>query len=174
MDKSSKTVAVGLSGGVDSSVAAYLLKKEGYNVAGITMKIWDGSIEINESSKHACYGPGEDDDIEAADKLCKELGIPFHVIDLVDEYKESVIEYFKKEYIQGRTPNPCVRCNKEMKFGFMLDKARENGLNFDYFATGHYARVERGPEGKFILKKAVDDFKDQTYFLSGLERNILQ
>ncbi len=168
------TVAVGLSGGVDSSVAAYLLKKKGYEVTGITMKIWDGSFRLAEGAKNACFGPDEEEDISAAENICREFNIPFHVIDLKDEYRKTVLDYFRKEYLAGRTPNPCVRCNREMKFGFMLKKARERGVEFDYFATGHYARIEKNSEGRYLLKKSLDPTKDQSYFLSGLERSQLE
>jgi tRNA-specific 2-thiouridylase len=161
------TVAVGMSGGVDSSVAAAILKKEGYNVIGITMEIWDGAIEVQESKKHACYGPGEDEDIEEATKVCRQLDIPYHVFDLKKEYKEHVLDYFRKEYLAGRTPNPCVVCNHRLKFGLLIDKEREAGLKFDYFATGHYARVN-SDEGRYFLEKARDLTKDQTYFLRSL------
>ena len=157
-------VAIGLSGGVDSSVAAALLQEEGYEVVGIAMEIFDGSIAVNEVSNHACYGPGETEDVEAATTICKKLDIPFFVLDLKEEYKNQVIDYFRSEYLAGRTPNPCVVCNKRLKFGFLLKKAKEAGVDFKYFATGHYARIEKSA-GRFLLKKAADLSKDQTYFL---------
>jgi tRNA-specific 2-thiouridylase len=157
-------VAVGLSGGVDSSVAAAQLKKDGHDVIGITMEIFDGSIAIKESHKHACYGPGEKEDVEKAASVCRKLGIPFHVIDLKAEYRRYVLDEFKDEYLKGRTPNPCVVCNKKLKFGFLLEKAKRAGIHFEAFATGHYAAIiETG--GRYLLKKALDRSKDQTYFL---------
>jgi tRNA-specific 2-thiouridylase len=166
MDKPQK-VAVGLSGGVDSSVAAALLCKQDYEVCGITMEIYDGSFHHDESAKHACYGPGEKEDVESAAAICERLKIPFQAIDLRQEYKNHVIDYFRNEYLEGKTPNPCVVCNQKLKFGFLLEKARRAGLDFDYFATGHYARiVESG--NRFLLKRAADRSKDQTYFLYGL------
>lgn len=165
-------VAVGLSGGVDSSVAAYMLKNQGYEVIGLTMEIYDGSIKIDEPSRHACYGPGEVDDVRAASEMCAKMGIPYHTIDLKKEYMEQVIGYFRSEYLAGRTPNPCVKCNHTMKFGFMLQKAREAGIEFDYFATGHYARIEKENSG-FLLKTAIDTKKDQTYFLYALKKQAL-
>ncbi|MFC1669359.1 tRNA 2-thiouridine(34) synthase MnmA [Spirochaetota bacterium] len=165
-------VAVGLSGGVDSSVSALLLKEAGYDVIGLTMKIFDESFEVSENSKHACYGPGEDEDIEMAEKMCGILDIPFHVLDLCREYEHHVLDYFRNEYVSGRTPNPCVVCNNKLKFGFLIDKARDTGINFDYFATGHYARIEK-VENRYLLKKAVDASKDQTYFIYTLTSNLL-
>lgn len=160
-------VAVGLSGGVDSSVAAVLLKEKGYDVIGITMEIFDGSVEVKHSEKNACYGPGEKEDVERAASVCRKLGIPFYVIDLKKEYRKHVIEYFRNEYLSGRTPNPCIVCNHILKFGFLLEKAKESGVDFGFYATGHYARIEKS-DARFLLKKAKDPSKDQTYFLYGL------
>ncbi len=162
-----KKVAVGLSGGVDSSVAAALLCKQDYEVCGITMEIYDGSVHLDESAKHACYGPGEKEDVESAAAICEKLKIPFQAIDLRQEYKNHVIDYFRNEYLEGKTPNPCVVCNQKLKFGFLLEKARQAGLDFDYFATGHYARIVKSGN-RFLLKRAADRSKDQTYFLYGL------
>jgi tRNA-specific 2-thiouridylase len=161
---SPRKIAVGLSGGVDSSVAAALLKEKGHEVTGITMQIFDGTVDVQESRKHACYGPGEQEDMDTAAAICKRLDIPFHVIDLKNEYRHHVIEYFRKEYLSGRTPNPCIVCNRHLKFGFLLQKAREIGIDFEYFATGHYAQIEKRGS-RSLLKKAVDASKDQTYFL---------
>ncbi len=167
------TVAVGMSGGVDSSVAAALLLKKGYKVKGLTMAIWDGSINLPDGMKHSCYGPGEDEEIETVKRICSDLGISHEVIDLKKEYKQEVLSYFKKEYMAGRTPNPCVMCNYRMKFGFLIEKAKVSGVDFDYFATGHYVRVVKS-NGDYYLKKALDISKDQTYFLQGLRRDILK
>jgi tRNA-specific 2-thiouridylase len=167
------TVAVGLSGGVDSSLAAALLVDSGYKVIGLTMKIWRGAYKIQEGLKHACYGPGEEEDIEACQKLADSLGIGYQVIDLSEEYEKRVIEYFKAEYLAGRTPNPCIVCNRELKFGFLADKAKALGIEFDFFATGHYARKER-VNGVTFLKKAADESKDQSYFLYGLDSDRLE
>ena len=164
MKRKRMKIAVGLSGGVDSSVAAALLKKEGYEVVGITMEIFDDSVAVKETGKHACYGPGEQKDIAAAASVCRKLNIPFHVIDLKTEYRLHVIDYFKKEYLSGRTPNPCIVCNQRLKFGFLIEKARQLGIEFEVFATGHYAEIER-IYGRYFLKKAKDEYKDQTYFL---------
>jgi tRNA-specific 2-thiouridylase len=164
---SRKKVAVGLSGGVDSSVSAALLQEKGYDVFGITMEIFDESLPIQEAEKHACYGPKEREDSAAAEAVCNKLGISFHVLDLRSEYRSHVIAHFKKEYLEGKTPNPCVICNRELKFGFLLEKAKNAGVDFDFFATGHYARIEES-SGRFLLKKAIDQLKDQSYFLYAL------
>lgn len=166
------TVAVGLSGGVDSSLAAALLVDSGYRVIGLTMKIWRGAYKIQEGLKHACYGPGEEEDIESCQKLADSLDIDYQVIDLSEEYERRVIDYFKTEYLAGRTPNPCIVCNRELKFGFLADKAKALGIEFDLFATGHYVRKER-KNGVTFLKKATDEAKDQSYFLYGLDSDRL-
>jgi len=167
MENKKIKVAVGLSGGVDSSVAAALLRQQDYEVYGITMEIYDGSVQLDESAKHACYGPGEKEDVESAAAICEKLKIPFQAIDLRQEYKTHVIDYFRNEYLEGKTPNPCVVCNQKLKFGFLLEKARQAGCDFDYFATGHYARIVKSGN-RFLLKRATDRLKDQTYFLYGL------
>jgi len=160
-------VAVGLSGGVDSSVAAALLKEKGVDVIGVSMRIYDGSVPMQRSKKHTCYGPDEKEDIDSAASICEKLDIPFHVINLESEFKTHVIDYFRNEYLGGRTPNPCVVCNHKIKFGLLLEKARRSGIIFDLFATGHYARISEFG-GRFLLKKPVDLQKDQTYFLYAL------
>jgi len=157
-------VAVGLSGGVDSSVAASLLKQNGHDVIGITMEIYDDSMAVKSSEKHACYGPDEKEDLDSAESVCKHLGIPFYVIDLKKEFKNHVIDYFRNRYLEGITPNPCVVCNYKLKFGFLLEKAKEAGVDFEFFATGHYARIKRSGE-RILLRRAADLSKDQSYFL---------
>ena len=167
-------VVVGMSGGVDSSVAAALLKQQGYEVTGVTMRIWDGESAAAEGKRHGCYGPGEEEDIEDARKVADILGIPLHIVDLTKEYKAEVLDYFCSEYLSGRTPNPCVRCNQRVKFDALLRKARESGIEFDYFATGHYARVEYVESShRYLLKKARDLAKDQSYFLFALSQEQL-
>jgi tRNA-specific 2-thiouridylase len=161
------SVAVGLSGGVDSSMAAVLLKEKGYDVIGVTMVTFDASLPVTESAKHACFGPGEEEDVKSAAAVCKKLGIPFHVIDLREDFRSHVIEYFRSEYLAGRTPNPCIVCNHKLKFGFLLEKTKELGLDFQFFATGHYAQIGKAG-GRFLLKRAADLSKDQTYFLYAL------
>jgi tRNA-specific 2-thiouridylase len=170
-----KRVLVGMSGGVDSSAAAALLLSQGYDVHGITMRIWKGEASSSETRTHACYGPGEEEDIEDARKVAQQLKIPFTVIGLEEEYHSCVITYFKDEYLRGRTPNPCVRCNHRMKFGLLLDRAKAQGLDFDFFATGHYAIKYRDQStGRWSLRKALDRSKDQTYFLAFLEQHQLE
>lgn len=160
-------VAVGLSGGVDSSLAAALLKDKGYEVTGVSMMTFDASMPVAESERHACYGPGEDEEVESAAAICHKLGVPFVAIDLRKEFRNHVIAYFKREYLLGRTPNPCIVCNHRVKFGFLLEETKKMGIDFDFFATGHYAQVlESG--GRFLLKRAADLSKDQTYFLYAL------
>ncbi len=165
--KTGNKVAIGLSGGVDSSVAAALLSEKGYTVSGITMQIFGGPFKLREAQKHACYGPGEVEDIKVAESVCKKLNIPHYVIDLREEYRNCVIDHFRNEYLAGKTPNPCIVCNQRLKFGFLLEKAKLTGVNFEFFATGHYARIERSA-GRFLLKRATDLSKDQTYFLYAL------
>lgn len=171
-NKNKEKIIVGMSGGVDSSVAAALLVNQGHHVTGVTMKIWSGE-PVSGKGKHGCYGPGEEQDIEDARKVARNLDIPFHVIDLVHEYREEVLDYFCAEYLAGRTPNPCVRCNRRIKFGALVKRAAKTGLEFDYFATGHYARRETAAGGRVILKKGVDGKKDQSYFLYDLSQQQL-
>ncbi|MBW2028164.1 MAG: tRNA 2-thiouridine(34) synthase MnmA [Deltaproteobacteria bacterium] len=172
-NKEKARIAVGLSGGVDSSVAAAILLEEGHDIIGLTMEIFDGSSSAPLGTKgHACYGPGERHDVERARALCRDLGIPFFALDLKEEYKRYVLDYFRKEYLSGRTPNPCIVCNRRLKFDFLLQRAKEAGIQLDFFATGHYAQLEKREDG-VLLKKAVDSSKDQTYFLWALDREQL-
>ena len=150
-----KRVAVGLSGGVDSALSAYLLQKQGYDVVGLTMATWDGSVNmLAVEGREGCYGPSENKNIEEAKLVANRLGIPHYVVPVAGEYKTKVLDYFRAEYRAGRTPNPCVRCNQSIKF--------------DYFATGHYARLDFKNENEPFLYRALDAGKDQTYFLSRL------
>ena len=167
-------ILVGLSGGVDSTVAALILKQQGHEVIGATMSIW-GKNGMAEKSGHknACYGPDEQEDIEQAGKIAKELGIPYYVLDCVEQYEKIVLDNFKSEYIQGRTPNPCIWCNARVKFGALPEMAKSSGIEFDKFATGHYARVEE-VNGRYILKRGIAPHKDQSYFLYRLKQEQLK
>ena len=158
---SNKTVVVGMSGGVDSSVAAILLKEQGYNVIGLFMRNWDSSI-----NNDYLGNPNLDNDIcpqeqdyNDAKAVCDKIGIPLHRIDFVKEYWDYVFEYFLDELKKGRTPNPDIMCNKYIKFDYFAKEAKKLGA--DYIATGHYAKMEDG-----YLKRSLDQNKDQTYFLS--------
>ena len=165
-------IAVGLSGGVDSSVAAALLAEQGHTVVGVTMKLWREGAYIG-GTKDACFGPGEAEDIARAEALCRQIGIEYQVFDCAAEYEKRVLEYFREEYLNGRTPNPCVRCNASMKFGVLPQLARQSGIQFDKFATGHYARI-REENGDLHLLRGVDEKKDQSYFLYRLTRDQLK
>lgn len=168
-------IAVGMSGGVDSSVAAALLKREGHDVTGITMKIWPGGDASAKAKHHGCYGPGDAEDIADAARVAETIGIRHCVIDLSQEYRHEVLDFFCEQYLAGRTPNPCVRCNQQIKFGTLLQKTRESGIDFDHFATGHYARVEDDKEAsRYLLRKGKDLKKDQSYFLVSLSQEQLR
>lgn len=163
-----------MSGGVDSTMAAFLLKKKGFEVIGLTMAIWNNSPNLK-SIKSGCYGPGEAQDIKDAKRAAKLIGIPHYVIDLKKEYQQEILSYFKEEYKKGKTPNPCIMCNARMKFGLLLEKAFQSGLNFDYFATGHYAKILFDAEKKlYLIKKGADKTKDQSYFLYRLRQQQLK
>ena len=168
-----RRVLVAMSGGVDSSVAALLLKQDGYEVTGVTMKISSDDM-IPTRRKPACFGEKKDAEIKAVKTVAEHLGIDFHVVDLRQEYEDRILNYFRQEYSSGRTPNPCVRCNAEIKFGLLLDGCHQLGLDFDYFATGHYARVKHDVRsGRWLLLKGLDPKKDQSYFLSLLSQEQL-
>lgn len=163
-------IAVGLSGGVDSSVSALLLKERGHDVVGITMKLWRG--QYKGGSRDACFGAGEAEDIAQAEAFARAIGIDYHVYDCSADYDRTIVTYFRETYLSGRTPNPCVFCNATMKFGLLPRLARASGLEFDKFATGHYARVERRGD-RWAILRAKDLAKDQSYFLYRLSQEQL-
>ena len=157
-------VLAALSGGVDSAVAALLLKNDGYDVSGITMKLCDSLPDGNDVGE-------PNTDILDAKSICDTLGIEHSAVSLCESFKKCVIDDFIAEYKNGGTPNPCVECNRTIKFGKLLDIALKQG--YDKLATGHYARIEKTEDGHYLLKKAVDEGKDQSYFLWTLTENEL-
>ncbi len=160
-----KRVVVAMSGGVDSSVAAAILKEQGYQVIGVTMQIWPSDIK---DSSGGCCGVGA---IEDAKRVAYKLGIPHYVMNFRDIFAQTVIADFCREYSLGRTPNPCIRCNQHIKFDVLLSRTRE--MDADFIATGHYSRVEHSSDG-YRLLKGVDPAKDQSYFLYTLGQKELK
>ncbi len=164
-----KKVIIGMSGGVDSSVAAAILLEQGYEVFGVTMQIWPDMAEETQKTEGGCCSLSAVDD---ARRVAGKLGIPYYVMNFKDIFKEKVIDYFTSEYMKGRTPNPCIACNRYVKFEALLQKAVAMGM--DYVATGHYARVEYDSRLKrFLLKKSATESKDQTYALYTLTQQQL-
>ena len=151
-------VVIGMSGGVDSSVAASLLKEQGYDVIGVTMEMWNGE-EVTSKA------------VNDAKKVASDIGIPFQVVDFKEEFKCNVIDYFKEEYLHGRTPNPCIQCNRYLKWGALLKEADKLGA--DFIATGHYSSVVKLDNGRYALKRAENLEKDQTYALYRLTQDQL-
>ena len=167
-----KTVAVGLSGGVDSTLVALLMKEQGYRVIGLSMSIYNKDIPNMVLSEKSCYGPSEKQDIRNIQQWATDNGIEPYLIDLSEPFKKTVLKYFQDSYLSGITPNPCVMCNTTMKFGLLLETARQQGIHFDYFATGHYAQIQQ-LDHRFVLKQGVDLMKDQSYFLYRLTQEQL-
>ena len=168
-------VLVGLSGGVDSAVTACILKDMGYEVIGATMSIWDKDKFKNiMPNKGACFSAHEEDDIKSARALCEKLDIPYHVIDCTKQYQKLVLDNFKSEYLSGRTPNPCIICNATIKFEALPQGAKDAGIDFDKFATGHYARLSYNQNtNRYQLQQGQDCKKDQSYFLHRLKQEQL-
>ncbi len=164
-----KTVVVGMSGGVDSSVAAYLLHRQGYRVIGVTMQIWLNQPLYELSRMDGCCSLSA---VEDAEKVCGVIGIPHEVVNFKEIFQEKVVDYFTEEYLRGRTPNPCIACNRYVKWETLLQWALARGA--DYIATGHYARVERLENGRYSIRRSVTEAKDQTYALYNLTQEQLK
>lgn len=195
MPKAGDTVVVGLSGGIDSSMTALLLKEKGCKVICVTMAVWKNDmpeLPADYVLHDSCYNPGEPQSIEECKKFCEENGIEYHVIDVKEVYQKMVLDYFTSEYRAGRTPNPCIRCNRFVKFGALLHGIQNVGIDYDYFCTGHYAKMVKGEEpistlygenaspseaGKTCppqISVAMDVTKDQAYFLYRIPSSVLE
>ena len=163
-----KKVVVGMSGGVDSSVAAWLLQKQGYEVWGVTMQIWQDEDPDQVEENGGCCGLSAVDD---ARRVASRLEIPYYVMNFKQDFKERVIDYFMDEYLKGRTPNPCIACNRYVKWESLLKRSLDIGA--DYIATGHYAQIEHLPNGRYAIKNSATAAKDQTYALYNLTQEQL-
>ncbi len=163
-----KKVVVGRSGGVDSSVAAYLLKEQGYDVIGVTMQIWQEEDVFTQEEEGGCCGLSAVDD---ARRVAQLLDIPYYVMNFRDDFQKAVIDYFVGEYQKGCTPNPCNACNRHVKWEALLTRAKEIGA--DYIATGHYARIKQLENGRYTIQNSVTASKDQTYALYNLTQDQL-
>lgn len=166
--KNKKTVVVGMSGGVDSSVAACLLKQKGYEVIGVTMQIWQEEDSGTVENEGGCCGLRA---VEDARRVAAQIGIPYYVMNFRREFQESVIDYFVREYREGRTPNPCIACNRYVKWESLLQKSLAIGA--DYIATGHYAKIRKMENGRYALIRSDAKGKDQTYALYNLTQDQL-
>ncbi len=161
-----KKILVAMSGGVDSAVAAYLIKQQGYDAGGITMRVWSDDEVIGDSDNTA-----PDSNCTDAKLIADTLQMPHYTVALGDSFRQCVIDRFIEDYRNGLTPNPCVECNKGIKFGKLFDASIS--LGYDGIATGHYARIEQDENGRYYLMKAVDEAKDQSYFLWSIDKNKL-
>ena len=167
-NKTGKKVVVGMSGGVDSSAAAWLLKQEGYDVIGVTMEIWQNEDMLSVEENGGCCGLTA---VEDARRVAETIGIPHYVMNFRKDFQKHVIDYFIDAYTHGRTPNPCIACNRYVKWEALLRRSLEIGA--DYIATGHYARIVQLPNGRYAVKKSVTEEKDQTYALYNLTQEQL-
>ncbi len=166
-------VLLGMSGGIDSSVSGYLLKKNGHDVTAVTMLLGQGNEQIKNAKKtNYCFAPNKEEELNKVKEVCEKLDIKSVVLDLSNEFSSTILQNFKDEYLNGRTPNPCIWCNSIIKFKAMIDEARKSGLEFDKFATGHYARIV-DKNGRFCILRAKDLKKDQSYFLYRLNQEQL-
>src|SRR5437868_1699690 len=156
-----KRVVVAMSGGVDSSVTAALLVQQGYEVIGMMMRLWSEEGGEGAASANRCCTPEQMDD---ARRIANDLDIPFYVLDTRDVFKGAIVDFFIEQYAQGNTPNPCLECNRHIRFEWLLNNAL--ALDADYLATGHYARIRQAADGNYQLLKGLDDAKDQSYVLS--------
>lgn len=166
MTEKKPTILVAVSGGVDSSVVAAMLAEQGYPVIGVMMHLWS---EAGKECENKCCTPQS---MEEARKSAQTIGYPFHVIDAAEIFRKQIVQYFLDEYSQGKTPNPCVVCNRDIKWGLLFEKLQ--GFGADYLATGHYVRLEKGADGKAKVFKAKDTLKDQSYVMSMLQQEQLQ
>lgn len=166
---SKATVVVGMSGGVDSSVAAYLLKQEGYTVIGVTMQIWQSEDPAQVAADNGCCGLSA---IADARRVAQTIGIDHYVMNFRDDFQKTVIDYFVDAYASAQTPNPCIACNRYVKWESLLQRSR--ALGADYIATGHYARIRKLPSGRYTIYNSVTAQKDQTYALYSLTQEQLQ
>lgn len=165
-------IAVGMSAGVDSTTTVKILKEEGHDVVGVTMLLWNNDERA--PLKGSCYSPHQFSIVDECSKYAKEIGIPYYAIDVSEKFRQYVIDYVIKSYKNGETPNPCIACNSLVKFGALFDGINELGIEYDKFATGHYAGIEYNKESsRYMLLRGYDAFKDQSYFLYALSQKQL-
>jgi len=162
-------ILMAISGGVDSSTAALKLKEEGHSLVGVMMEVYKGK-PLSQAG-NSCYGISKEKEVADAKAVCEKLGVDFHLIDCSKYFEELVLSQFRDEYLSGRTPNPCILCNPRIKFDILPELAAKKGIEFDKFATGHYARIKQN--GRYLLYRGLESKKDQSYFLYGLSQEQL-